>query len=47
MIPDNLPKSSLLSALDGAKIAYFDGRLPDTALLVAQEVIICTIYLQL
>ncbi|BAT95480.1 hypothetical protein VIGAN_08221800 [Vigna angularis var. angularis] len=39
MIPDNLPKSSLLSALDGAKIAYFDGRLPDTALLVAQEAV--------
>ncbi|RDX61615.1 Ribokinase, partial [Mucuna pruriens] len=39
MIPDDLPKSSLLSALDGAKIAYFDGRLPDTALLVAHEAV--------
>lgn len=39
MIPDNLSKSSLLSALDGAKIAYFDGRLPDTALVVAQEAV--------
>lgn len=47
MIPDELSKSSLLSALDGAKFAYFDGRLPDTALVVAQEVIIYTIYLQL
>lgn len=37
MIPDELSKSSLLSALDGAKFAYFDGRLPDTALVVAQE----------
>ncbi|TKY52792.1 Sulfofructose kinase [Spatholobus suberectus] len=39
MIPDDLPKSSLLSALDGAKIAYFDGRLPDTALVVAHEAV--------
>ncbi|KAL5136810.1 Ketohexokinase [Glycine soja] len=39
MIPDELPKSSLLSALDGAKFAYFDGRLPDTALVVAQEAV--------
>ncbi|XP_020224934.1 uncharacterized protein LOC109806830 isoform X4 [Cajanus cajan] len=39
MIPDDLPKSSLLSALDGAKIAYFDGRLPDTALVVANEAV--------
>ncbi|KAG4970426.1 hypothetical protein JHK85_036847 [Glycine max] len=37
MIPDDLSKSSLLSALDGVKIAYFDGSLPDTALVVAQE----------
>ncbi|KAL5149095.1 Ribokinase [Glycine soja] len=39
MIPDDLSKSSLLSALDGVKIAYFDGRLPDTALVVAQEAV--------
>ncbi|XP_040862247.1 ribokinase isoform X4 [Glycine max] len=39
MIPDELSKSSLLSALDGAKFAYFDGRLPDTALVVAQEAV--------
>ncbi|KAH1227531.1 Ketohexokinase [Glycine max] len=40
MIPDELSKSSLLSALDGAKFAYFDGRLPDTALVVAQELLL-------
>ncbi|KAL2978297.1 hypothetical protein AAZX31_13G111900 [Glycine max] len=39
MIPDDLSKSSLLSALDGVKIAYFDGSLPDTALVVAQEAV--------
>ncbi|KAL2323381.1 hypothetical protein Fmac_027760 [Flemingia macrophylla] len=39
MIPNDLPKSSLSSALDGAKIAYFDGRLPDTALVVANEAV--------
>ncbi|CAK9140837.1 unnamed protein product [Ilex paraguariensis] len=37
MIPDDLAKSSLTSALDGARLAYFDGRLPETALVVAQE----------
>lgn len=40
MIPEDLSKSSLLSALDGARLVYFDGRLPETALVVAQEVII-------
>lgn len=38
MVPDDLSQSSLLSALDGAKIVYFDVRLHETALLVAQEV---------
>ncbi|XP_071722050.1 uncharacterized protein [Rutidosis leptorrhynchoides] len=37
MVPDDLPESSLLSSLDGARLAYFDGRLPETALVVAQE----------
>lgn len=38
MVPDDLSRSSLLSALDGAKIVYFDVRLHETALLVAEEV---------
>ncbi|KAK7831953.1 ketohexokinase [Quercus suber] len=37
MIPDDLSQENLLSALDGARIAYFDGRLPETALVIAQE----------
>ncbi|KAM7521769.1 hypothetical protein LguiA_011671 [Lonicera macranthoides] len=37
MIPEDLSKSSLLSALDGARLVYFDGRLHETALVVAQE----------
>ncbi|XP_052186360.1 uncharacterized protein LOC127797472 [Diospyros lotus] len=37
MIPDELSKSSLLSAIDGARLVYFDGRLHETALVVAQE----------
>ncbi|KAK9944942.1 hypothetical protein M0R45_010482 [Rubus argutus] len=37
MIPDDLTFSSLSSALDGARLAYFDGRHPETALIVAQE----------
>ncbi|KAK7277470.1 hypothetical protein RJT34_22483 [Clitoria ternatea] len=39
MIPNDLPESSLLSALDGAKLVYFDGRLPETALVVANEAV--------
>jgi hypothetical protein len=39
MIPQDLSESSLLSALDGASIVYFDGRLYETALVVAREVI--------
>jgi hypothetical protein len=39
MIPQDLSESSLLSALDGASIVYFDGRLYETALVVAHEVI--------
>lgn len=41
MKPEDLPKSSLLSALNGARIAYFDGRLHETAQVVANEVVIC------
>uniref|UniRef100_A0A5B7BCY7 Putative ribokinase n=1 Tax=Davidia involucrata TaxID=16924 RepID=A0A5B7BCY7_DAVIN len=37
LIPDELAESSLLSALDGARLVYFDGRLHETALVVAQE----------
>ncbi|KAA8550679.1 hypothetical protein F0562_002363 [Nyssa sinensis] len=37
MIPDDLSETSLLSALDGVKLVYFDGRLHETALVVAQE----------
>jgi len=40
MKPDDLPESSLLSAMNGARIAYLDGRLHETALVVAHEVII-------
>ncbi|XP_061368585.1 uncharacterized protein LOC133311551 isoform X2 [Gastrolobium bilobum] len=39
MIPDDLSESSLLSALEGARIAYFDGRLYETALVVAHEAV--------
>ncbi|XP_022996243.1 ribokinase-like isoform X3 [Cucurbita maxima] len=37
MVPGDLSRSSLLSALDGATIVYFDARLYETALVVAQE----------
>ncbi|XP_073149567.1 uncharacterized protein [Henckelia pumila] len=37
MIPDDLPESNLFESLDGVKIVYFDGRLHETALVVAQE----------
>lgn len=40
MIPDDLSESTIFSALDGARILYLDGRLPDTAIIVAQEVIV-------
>jgi alpha-galactosidase/6-phospho-beta-glucosidase family protein len=39
MIPEELTKANLSNALDGADIVYFDVRLHDTALLVAEEVI--------
>ncbi|XP_058094936.1 uncharacterized protein LOC131240620 isoform X2 [Magnolia sinica] len=37
MTPGDLSQSSLISALDGARLVYFDGRFPDTALVVAKE----------
>ncbi|GMI98676.1 hypothetical protein like AT4G28706 [Hibiscus trionum] len=37
LIPEELSHSCLLSALDGANMVYFDGRHPETALLVAKE----------
>ncbi|CAK7349485.1 unnamed protein product [Dovyalis caffra] len=37
LIPDELSRSELLSALDGARLVYFDGRLHETAIVVAQE----------
>ncbi|MED6123066.1 hypothetical protein PIB30_045810, partial [Stylosanthes scabra] len=39
MIPEDLSESSLLSALNGARIVYFDGRLYETAFVVAQEAV--------
>ncbi|WVZ92274.1 hypothetical protein U9M48_038352 [Paspalum notatum var. saurae] len=37
MVPEELTKENLSSALDGADIVYFDVRLHDTALIVAEE----------
>ncbi|BAT85604.1 hypothetical protein VIGAN_04316700 [Vigna angularis var. angularis] len=37
MMLDDLPQSKLLSAFDGARLVYFDGMFPETALFVAQE----------
>ncbi|KAK1290253.1 putative fructokinase-3 [Acorus calamus] len=37
MVPDDLSRSSLLSALHGARLVYFDGRWHETALVVAKE----------
>ncbi|KAL8262023.1 hypothetical protein R6Q59_026072 [Mikania micrantha] len=37
MIPDDISNSTFLAALDGVKLVYFDVRLPETALLFAQE----------
>ncbi|XP_042516485.1 ketohexokinase-like isoform X2 [Macadamia integrifolia] len=37
MVPGDLSQAILSSALDGARLAYFDGRLHETALIVAQE----------
>ncbi|KAL3531165.1 hypothetical protein ACH5RR_010487 [Cinchona calisaya] len=37
MIPDDLSNSNLLTAINGARLVHLDGRLHETALLVAQE----------
>ncbi|CAO1940566.1 unnamed protein product [Urochloa humidicola] len=37
LVPEELTKANLSAALDGAHIVYFDVRLHDTALLVAEE----------
>ncbi|KAH6824227.1 pfkB-like carbohydrate kinase family protein [Perilla frutescens var. hirtella] len=37
MTPDELTESKLLAAIDGARLVYFDVRLHETALVVAQE----------
>ncbi|RZC72369.1 hypothetical protein C5167_035558 [Papaver somniferum] len=37
MVPHDMTQSSLMSALDGARIVYSDVRLHETALVVAQE----------
>jgi hypothetical protein len=39
MVPEELTQENLFAALDGADIVYFDVRLHETALLVAEEVI--------
>ena len=47
MAPVELSELSLLAALDGARIVFFDGRLHETALVVAHEVItyiICLLF---
>ncbi|PIA40128.1 hypothetical protein AQUCO_02500086v1 [Aquilegia coerulea] len=37
MMPNELPQSSLLSALESARLVYFDGRLYETALVIGKE----------
>ncbi|CAI9107519.1 OLC1v1006891C1 [Oldenlandia corymbosa var. corymbosa] len=37
MIPDDLSSSNLSAAINGASLVYFDGRLHETALLIAAE----------
>lgn len=46
MKPEELSQSHLLSAVDGARIVYFDGRLYETAFLVAKEVCDITLFVQ-
>lgn len=45
MIPTDLKSSTLLSALEGVKLCYFDVRLHETALVVANEVSVVIYYL--
>lgn len=40
MVPYDLSNSKLFSALEGTSLVYLDGRLHETALVVAEEVII-------
>lgn len=47
MVPDDLSRSSLLSALNGARIVYSDVGLHEIALLVAREVKISLVSLML
>ncbi|KAF7804581.1 ribokinase-like isoform X1 [Senna tora] len=37
LIPEDLSRGSLLSALDGASVVYFDARMHETALFIARE----------
>ncbi|MFS7975546.1 putative ribokinase [Helianthus anomalus] len=37
MVPDDISNATMLAALAGVKLVYFDVRLPDTALLFAHE----------
>ncbi|GJN35204.1 hypothetical protein PR202_gb23953 [Eleusine coracana subsp. coracana] len=37
MVPKELTKENLFAALDSADVVYFDARLPETALVVAEE----------
>lgn len=46
-MPDDLSRSMLLSAFDEARLVYFDGMSTETALFVAQEVIIILLLLAL
>lgn len=39
MIPEDLSRDNLLSALNGARLVYFDARMHETALVIAREVI--------
>lgn len=43
LMPDDLSQSMLLSAFDEARLVYFDGMSTETALFVAQEVIIISL----
>ena len=38
MIPEDLPRTRVLSALAGARVVYFDVRMPESALVIAHEV---------
>ncbi|PNX75317.1 pfkB family carbohydrate kinase, partial [Trifolium pratense] len=37
LVPKDLSRTKLLSALNGARVAYFDARMPATTLVIAQE----------